>query len=238
MSPQNQKCLKKILLVEDDVTVCSFINRGLTEEGFNVSIAMDGQTGLQMVRQGSYDILILDIMLPTINGLEVCRQVRAEQKDIPILMLTALGSTENVVIGLDTGADDYLVKPFKLIELLARIRTLLRRSESFGAQVKDETVYRFSDVELNDERKTVSRAGKELSLTSTEYRLLLLFMKNPMKVLSRKEMLDEVWGINFDIGTNVVDVYVNYLRKKLDVIGAEKLIHTVIGMGYVLKEAE
>ncbi|MCB0487788.1 MAG: response regulator transcription factor [Cyclobacteriaceae bacterium] len=230
--------MKKILLVEDDVNVCSFINRGLTEEGFNVSIAMDGQTGLQMVRQGNYDILILDIMLPTINGLEVCRQVRAEQKDIPILMLTALGSTENVVIGLDTGADDYLVKPFKLIELLARIRTLLRRSETFGAPVKDETVYRFSDLELNDERKTVSRAGKELSLTSTEYRLLLLFMKNPMKVLSRKEMLDEVWGINFDIGTNVVDVYVNYLRKKLDVIGAEKLIHTVIGMGYVLKESE
>lgn len=238
MTPQNQKHLKKILLVEDDVNVCSFINRGLTEEGFNVSIAMDGQTGLQMVRQGNYDILILDIMLPTINGLEVCRQVRAEQKDIPILMLTALGSTENVVIGLDTGADDYLVKPFKLIELLARIRTLLRRSETFGAPVKDETVYRFSDLELNDERKTVSRAGKELSLTSTEYRLLLLFMKNPMKVLSRKEMLDEVWGINFDIGTNVVDVYVNYLRKKLDVIGAEKLIHTVIGMGYVLKESE
>lgn len=226
------------MLIEDDPDVCSFVNRGLTEEGFNVSVAMDGAQGLKILQQGEFNIVILDIMLPVINGLELCRQIRLENKEIPILMLTALGSAENVVLGLDSGADDYLAKPFKFIELMARIRTLLRRSDSFGTGKKTENIYQFADIELNDEQKIVKRNGIELSLTSTEYRLLLLFMKNPRRVLSRKDMLDEVWGINFDIGTNVVDVYVNYLRKKLDTAGKAKLIQTVIGMGYVLKEAE
>lgn len=231
---------KKILLIEDDPGVCSFVNRGLAEEGFDVSVAMDGETGLKMMEASLYDLLILDIMLPSINGLEVCRRIRADKNKIPILMLTALGSTENVVMGLDTGADDYLAKPFKLMELMARIRTLLRRTEFAAEQPpeKEEGVYRFADLVLNDLTKVVKRANQEMSLTSTEYRLLLMFMKNQQKVLSRKEMLDEVWGINFDMGTNVVDVYVNYLRKKLDKLGDEKLIHTMIGMGYVLKHQE
>ena len=152
-------------------------------------------------------------------------------------MLTALGSTENVVMGLDTGADDYLVKPFKVVELLARIRTLLRRTEKFDIKPVNENVLSFADIVVNDDTKVVKRGSKELSLTSTEYRLLIMFLRNPTRVLSRKDMLDEVWGINFDIGTNVVDVYVNYLRKKLDTAGDEKLIHTVIGMGYVLKRS-
>lgn len=231
--------LKRILLIEDDPGVCSFVNRGLTEGGFDVSVAMDGETGLDMARSTNYDLVILDIMLPKINGLEVCRRIREEDKQTPILMLTALGSAENVVIGFDTGADDYLVKPFKLIELNARIRNLLRRSESAEPQKQtEEGVYRFSDLELNDNTKTLTRGGKEISLTSTEYKLLFMFIKNPNKVLSRTDMLDQVWGIDFDIGTNVVDVYVNYLRKKLDKYGDAKLIHTMIGMGYILKESE
>ena len=223
-------------MVEDDSGVCSFVDRGLTEGGFDVNVATDGQMGLGMAQNTAYDLIILDIMLPKINGLEVCRRIREDDKQTPILILTALGSAENVVIGLDTGADDYLVKPFKLIELNARIRNLLRRSENTEPQRQTgEGVYHFSDLELNDNTKALTRSGKEISLTSTEYKLLFMFMKNPNKVLSRTDMLDEVWGIDFDIGTNVVDVYVNYLRKKLDKYGEEKLIHTVIGMGYILK---
>lgn len=198
---------------------------------------MDGTMGLQLALDHSYDLLILDIMLPGINGLEVCRQVRLRDGEVPILFLTAMGSTENVVIGLDSGADDYLVKPFKFIELLARIKTLMRRSGKNGENSKaDHDIYRFADVVLDDTAKTITRNGHEISLTSTEFRLLLMFMKFPRRVLSRIEMLDEVWGVNFDMGTNVVDVYVNYIRKKLDKYGEQKLIHTVIGMGYVLKE--
>lgn len=229
--------MKKILLVEDDTRVCSFINKGLTENGFEVTVAMDGDMGLQLALKHSYDLLILDIMLPGINGLELCRQVRLENKSIPILFLTAMGSTENVVIGLESGADDYLVKPFKFIELLARIKTLMRRTGKNQENAKvDHEIYRFADLILDDTAKTVSRNGNEISLTSTEFRLLLMFMKSPRRVLSRVEMLDQVWGVNFDMGTNVVDVYVNYIRKKLDKYGDQKLIHTVIGMGYVLKE--
>jgi two-component system copper resistance phosphate regulon response regulator CusR len=229
--------LKKILLVEDDPRVCSFINKGLSENGFEVTVAMDGSFGLNLATRSAFDLLILDIMLPNLNGLEVCRQVRLVDADVPILFLTAMGSSENIVIGLESGADDYLVKPFKFIELLARIKTLLRRSEKNGDTKKIENeVYVFADLSLDDTKKTVFRNENEISLTSTEYRLLLMFMKSPRRVISRMEMLDEVWGVNFDMGTNVVDVYVNYIRKKLDKYGDQKLIHTVIGMGYVLKE--
>ncbi|GAB3229100.1 response regulator transcription factor [Algoriphagus aestuariicola] len=231
--------MKKILLVEDDPRVCSFINKGLSENGFEVTVVMDGSTGLQLATRSVFDLLILDIMLPNLNGLEVCRQIRQRDKDVPILFLTAMGSSENVVIGLESGADDYLVKPFKFIELLARIKTLLRRSEkNDDSRRPDSEFYAFSDLTLDNSEKTVFRNGNELSLTSTEFRLLLMFMKSPRKVLSRVEILDEVWGVNFDMGTNVVDVYVNYIRKKLDKYGEQKLIHTVIGMGYVLREEQ
>jgi DNA-binding response OmpR family regulator len=218
----------------------SFIKKGLSEEGFEVSVAFEGKMGLQMMLDNQFDLVVLDIMLPDINGLQVCKTIRQTNTSIPILMLTALGTPENIVVGLETGADDYLVKPFKFIELLARIRTLIRRSDQSFSAIPDPQVeheFRLADLVLNDYSKTVRRDESEISLTTTEYRLLLYFLKNKNKVLSRVDILEEVWGVNFDMGTNVVDVYVNYLRKKVDNNFEPKLIHTVIGMGYVMKEA-
>ncbi len=192
-----------------------------------------------MQQENTFDLIILDIMLPEMNGLDVCKAIRQMNKQIPILFLTALGTSENVVLGLETGADDYLVKPFKFIELVARIKTLLRRFDNQNSseiESPNENIFRIADLEVNDYSKTVSRAGKTISLTSTEYRLLFFFLKNKNRVLSRMDILEEVWGVNFDLGTNVVDVYVNYLRKKIEPASEAKLIHTVIGMGYVLKE--
>lgn len=225
--------MKKILVIEDDSHVCSFVKKGLTEEGYIVDTVLDGLEGIVKFESKKYDLILLDIMLPSISGLEVCSRIR-QSSNIPIILLTALGTAENVALGLNTGADDYIVKPFKFIELVARIRSILRRSDH--VEVNSNKVFVFSDIEINDDTKEVKRAGNLLSLTSTEYRLLLMFMMNPRKVLSRVDILEEVWGVNFDMGTNVVDVYVNYLRKKLDKFGDSKLIHTVIGMGYVLKE--
>ncbi len=232
--------MKKILLVEDETSVASFIKKGLSEEGYEVSIALDGSTGLQMALANSFDLIILDIMLPGINGLEVCRSIRQQNTSVAILFLTALGTSENVVIGLGVEADDYLIKPFKFIELLARVKSLLRRTEKAtpARPVSDGDEFQIGNLIVNDYTKVVKRGERIISLTSTEYRLLLLFIKNPKKVLSRIEILEAVWGINFDMATNVVDVYVNYLRKKIEKDGAPKLIHTVIGMGYVLKESD
>lgn len=231
--------MKKIILIEDESSVVSFIKKGLQELGYEVSVALDGHTGIQMVEANDFDLVILDIMLPGINGLDVCREIRSKNKIIPILFLTALGSSENIVLGLESGGDDYLGKPFKFIELVARIKSLLRRSHSAvePAAANEDHIYRFSDLTVNDYTKKVSRAGTEISLTSTEYKLLLYFLNNPEKVISRAEILDAVWGVNYELGTNVVDVYVNYLRKKLDSREDSRLIHTVIGMGYVLKKA-
>lgn len=233
---------KKILVVEDETNVASFIRKGLSEEGYEVSLAFDGNTGLQMALSNSFDLIILDIMLPDINGLQVCRDIRKNNKRVAILFLTALGTSENVVIGLETEADDYLVKPFKFIELLARIKTLLRRTDLVSptpdSLQTEREIYQMADLVLNDYTKTVTRGERKISLTSTEYRLLLLFLKNPKRVLGRMDILEHVWGVDFDLGTNVVDVYVNYLRKKIDQDKKRKLIHTVIGMGYVLKETD
>jgi DNA-binding response OmpR family regulator len=231
--------MKKILLVEDEAHVVSFIKKGLSEEGFEVSVAFDGNAGLQMATEGNFDLIILDIMLPEMNGLEVCKGIRKTNTNIPVLFLTALGTSENIVMGLEIGADDYLVKPFKFIELIARVKTLLRRTDNAPASImpdiQQEHIYKMADFEVNDYSKTVVRDEKLISLTTTEYKLLLYFIKHPNRVLSRIDILEEVWGVNFDLGTNVVDVYVNYLRKKVD-FTENKLIHTVIGMGYVLKE--
>ncbi|HLP56204.1 MAG TPA: response regulator transcription factor [Fluviicola sp.] len=227
---------KKILLVEDEFHVVSFIRKGLTEEGFEVSVAPDGISGLKMTQSATFDLIILDIMLPGMSGIEVCAEIRKTDALVPILFLTALGTAENVVLGLESGADDYLVKPFKFIELMARIKSLLRRVElQEQTEHSGDDVYVFEDLVLNDYTKQVIRNGKQLMLTSTEYRLLLLFLRNRNRVLSRPDILETVWGIDYNMGTNVVDVYVNYLRKKLDAAGGQKLIHTVIGMGYVLK---
>jgi DNA-binding response OmpR family regulator len=179
-------------------------------------------------------------MLPGLNGIELCRAIRKQNKSVAILFLTALGTSENIVVGLGAEADDYLIKPFKFIELLARVKSLLRRSEKTASSQNSgsEEQFQLGDLLVNNYTKTVRRGERVISLTSTEYRLLLLFIKNQKKVLSRLEILEEVWGINFDMGTNVVDVYVNYLRKKLEANGATRLLHTVIGMGYVLKESD
>lgn len=233
--------MKRILLVEDEVNVVSFIKKGLSEEGYEVTVALDGDTGLKMALEGEFDLIILDIMLPGTNGLDICKEVRERNIITPVLFVTALGTAENVAIGLDKGADDYLVKPFKFIELQARVKSLLRRSGymSAGAVIPDsENKYSIADLEMDDYTKTVTRGGKVISLTSTEYRLLLLFLKNKRRVLSRIDILDNVWGVNSDFGTNVVDVYVNYLRKKIDKDQSVKLLHTVVGMGYVLKEGD
>lgn len=224
-------------MVEDEAGVASFVKKGLTEAGFEVSVSLDGTSGLQMALSGDFDLIILDIMLPGVNGLEICRAIRSNNKKVTILILTALGTAENVVLGLETGADDYLVKPFKFIELLARVKSLLRRTEPVQVEtLPDTNIYRLADLEVNDVTKTVTRNQRVINLTSTEYRLLLMFLKNQRRVLSRVQILEEVWGVDFDMGTNVVDVYVNYLRKKLESDSLPKLLHTVIGMGYVLKE--
>lgn len=218
----------------------SFIKKGLTEEQYEVSVALDGKTGFELFKSNKFDLIILDIMLPEMNGLEVCKAIRKIDEGIPVLFLTALGTSENIVLGLESGADDYLVKPFKFIELMARIKTLLRRTKisehDKEVDIQEEHIFRMANLEINDYTKTVSRSGTVISLTSTEYRLLLYFIKHKYKVLNRMDILEQVWDINFDLGTNVVDVYVNYLRKKIDSDFEPKLIHTVVGMGYVLKD--
>lgn len=230
--------MKQILLVEDENSVVTFIKTGLTEEGYEVSVALNGNSGLEMALAFKYDLIILDIMLPDKSGLEVCTEIRKQKTETPILFLTALGAAENVAFGLNAGADDYLVKPFKFIELNARINALLRRNNNVHTikPARQEAVYAMADLVVDDEAKTVKRNGVEISLTATEYRLLLVLIKNKGKVLSRIELLESAWDINFNMGTNVVDVYINYLRKKVDAETNNKLIQTVIGMGYVLKE--
>jgi len=197
-----------------------------------VDVAHDGEVGKRLALQRNYDCIVLDLILPTISGLEVCVAIRKEDTSVPILMLTALGSTEDKVLGLDSGADDYLTKPFKLNELLARIRALARRK----SKPVEEARLTMADLVLNTATKSAERDGKSIILTSREYFLLEFLLKNQGRVLSRAEIAQNVWDISFDSGTNVVDVYVNYLRNKVDKGFSSKLIHTVFGMGYIMKE--
>ncbi|HLS94914.1 DNA-binding response OmpR family regulator [Sphingobacterium allocomposti] len=229
---------QQILLVEDEKNVAEFIIQGLEEDGYKVFHATRYEDALHKLQRNAVHLVILDVLLPEMNGLEICKNLRAiGYTDLPILMVTALGSAENVVLGLDSGADDYLSKPFKLIELKARVRTLIRRKQEIAKQVQstEKRKFNYKFLEIDDYKKVAYADGHELNLTSTEYRLLLLFIQSPEKVFERSELLDKVWGINFDIGSNVVDVYVNYLRKKIERVTPVKAIHTVIGMGYVLK---
>ncbi len=227
--------MKKILLVEDETSVVEFIKKGLTEENYEVSVAFDGSSAIDMAKHTSFDLYILDIMLPDKNGLEICKELRGMNIHSPILFLTALGTSENIALGLNIGADDYLVKPFKFIELHARINSLLRRSGKEPI-AQNHNIYSIADLVVDDDAKTVKRNNQEISLTATEYRLLIALIKSKGKVLSRMELLESAWDINFNVGTNVVDVYINYLRKKIDADAEHKLVHTVVGMGYVLKE--
>lgn len=222
-----------ILIVEDEPGVASFISRGLIEAGHHADIAKTGEIGLKKVMENTYDALVLDLILPGMTGLELCSKFRETKGyDTPIIMLTALGSTEDVVKGLQIGADDYLVKPFKFKELLARLEAMHRRRQ----QPASDTILQMDDLKIDQFRRVVLRNEKLLKLTSREYDLLLFLMKNPNRVLSRETILSSVWEMDWDVETNVVDVYISYLRNKVDKPAAKKLIKTVIGMGYILTE--
>jgi DNA-binding response OmpR family regulator len=224
----------KILIIEDDQRVSELIKRGLEEQGYEAVPAYDGELGKKMALQNDYDLIITDIVLPKINGLELCKSVRAAKPFVPIIMLTALGTTDDKIEGFDAGADDYLVKPFDFRELYVRIRTLLKRNllsaNSHGFILK------YADLEFNSETKTVIRSGIEINLTPKELKLLEYLMRNSGRVLSRAEIAEKVWDTHFDTGTNFIDVYINYLRKKIDRDFPVKLIHTKPGLGFIFKE--
>jgi len=220
-----------ILLIEDDPEVASFIKKGLSEQQHLVTVINDGLEGAKIAIQQTFDLLILDIILPTFDGLKVCQQIRKQNKELPILMLTALGTVKDKVLGFENGADDYLTKPFHFEELLARINALTRRR----ATVSEKT-YKADNLEIDCHKRTAVRDKAEIQLTTTEFTLLEILIANKNKVLSRSEIAEEVWGINFDRGTNLIDVYINYLRAKIDKNHSKKLIQTVIGRGYVLKD--
>jgi heavy metal response regulator len=221
----------KILVVEDEKKVASFIKRGLEEEKYEVDVAYDGEDGLQKALDGSYGLIILDVMLPKKDGLAVIKELRMKKLPTPVLMLTAKDTVDDIVAGLNSGSDDYLTKPFAFAELLARVRALLRRSEQErGAEI------RFADLRLDPVTHKVWRKDKEIDLTAKEYSLLEFFMRNPNQVLTRTTIAENVWDYIFDSFTNIIDVYVNYLRKKIDRDADKKLIHTVRGVGYILKE--
>jgi two-component system copper resistance phosphate regulon response regulator CusR len=222
----------RILVIEDEVKVAQFIKKGLEEQSYEVDLAYDGAMGKKLILRNLYDLVILDVILPKENGFEICKDIRKLNLQVPVLLLTALDSTDDKVTGLDAGADDYLSKPFKFRELLARVRALSRRKSNKIHAL----VLKLADMELSTYDKTVTRKGKKIDLTRREFFLLEFLMKNAGKVLSRSEISEQVWEVSFERGTNVVDVYINYLRNKIDADFSPKLIHTIFGMGYVLKE--
>jgi heavy metal response regulator len=221
----------RILVVEDEKKVARFIQQGLEEERYTVDIAFDGEQGLQMAQSQGYDLIIMDIMLPRKNGIEVTRELRTREGNTPILMLTAKSAIEDKVVGLDSGADDYLTKPFAFAELLARVRSLLRRGS-----MEKSTILSVADLELDTITHKARRGNRTIELTAKEYALLEFLLRNRDRVLSRTIISEHIWDYNFDTGTNLIDVYVNHLRSKIDSGFDRKLIHTVRGVGYVLKE--
>ena len=225
----------RILVIEDEPKVASFIRQGLEEQNYEVDVAYDGQTGKRLAISKEYDLILMDVIIPYINGVELCKELRAAHIHTAILMLTALGTTDDKIVGFDAGADDYLVKPFAFNELLARIKALVKRTRG---GVTTGNVLKVSDLELNLDQRNVRRGDKTIELTAKEFALLEFFIRNKGKVLSRADIARKVWDINFDTGTNVVDVYVNFLRKKIDRDFPTKLIHTHIGVGYILKDEQ
>jgi len=223
----------KILLIEDEPKVAAFIKKGLEEDQHQVEVAYDGEIGHKAIMQHDYDVIIMDVMLPYMNGLQLSKSIREQGIRTPVLMLTALNTTPDIVDGLNAGADDYLAKPFHFSELLARTNALHRRTADFKAATSRLT---FMDLTLDLDTKTATRENKEIILTAKEYALLELFMNNCNKVLSRAYIAQTVWGLDFDSGTNTIDVYINYLRNKIEKgFSGDRLIHTVVGMGYVMK---
>ena len=222
----------RILIIEDEPKVASFIKQGLEEQQYDVDVAFDGLIGEKMALKKQHDLIILDVILPYQNGIELCKKLR-ETSEVPIIMLTALDSTEDKLAGFDVGADDYLVKPFEFKELLARVRALTKRAS--GGQFTSNNL-KVADLNMNLDSKEVKRGDKKIELTAKEFALLEYFIRNKGKVVSRADISEKVWDIGFDTGTNFVDVYVNFLRKKVDKDFEQKLIHTQFGMGYILKE--
>jgi len=223
----------KILIIEDDQRVAELIQRGLNEFGYQTIVAYDGLMGKKLALQNDVDLIIMDIILPKINGLDLCRELRLQLPDLPIIMLTALGTTDDKVEGFDAGADDYLVKPFEIRELIARIKAIMKRKSS--NRTSYGFILRYADLQMNLHTKEVKRGNVEIKLTPKEFKLLEYMLLNPERVLSRTEIAEKVWDTHFDTGTNFIDVYINYLRNKIDKEFSSKLIHTKPGMGFILK---
>ena len=222
----------RVLLVENDPVLSASIVNEFDGQEYVFDIAVNESTALNLLTQNPYNIALIDISDPAVNGTEICKNIRSSNMQLPILLLSASNSTEHVISGLDAGADDYILKPLKFDDLRMRIQTLIRKKTASNS----ENIFRLADLEVNTRTKTVMRNGQVLRLTAREYALLEFFLKNVGRVLSRAEIAQHVWSISFDTGTNVVDVYVNYLRNKIDKGFTQKLIHTVFGMGYLFKE--
>jgi two-component system response regulator MprA len=221
----------KILVVDDDTAITKLLKRALSFEGYDVTVAHDGREGLACVLERLPELIILDLLLPVVDGMEVCRRLRADGSGVPILMLTAKDAIDDRVAGLETGADDYLVKPFALAELLARVKALLRRP-----QAVDSEVLRYADLKLDTSTRLAYRGNRQMDLTKTEYELLACFLRSPGRVLTRGVLLERVWGYDFEGESNVLEVYVRYLRVKLEAGGEKRLIQTIRGAGYALRE--
>ncbi|MDP8923930.1 MAG: response regulator transcription factor [Chloroflexota bacterium] len=221
-----------VLVVDDDPEIRDSLRRGLSVEGYAVSLAADGAEALELARERTPDLVVLDVMLPKLDGLEVCRRLRMAEGSLPIILLTARDAVPDRVAGLETGADDYLVKPFAFEELLARVRVQLRRHEAAATGARE---LRFDDLRLDTAAREARRGPRRIPLTTTEYELLRLFMQHPREVLSRERIFERVWGYDFDGESKVIEVYVRYLREKLEAAGEPRLIHTVRGAGYVLR---
>jgi DNA-binding response OmpR family regulator len=224
-----------LLIVEDEQRLADILKKQLEESGFIVDIAYDGYVGRQLVERNKYHLIILDINLPLINGYDLCREIRKTNSNIPIIMLTAFGTTDNKITGFDAGADDYIVKPFDYRELLARVNVFIRRTDSSAAAPEKIGI---ADLEMEMNTKTVTRGNKRIDLTAKEFLLLETFLKNKDKLLTRDFIIEQVWGIEFDPNTNIIDVYVNYLRKKIDKDFDPKLIHTKFGFGFYCSDKE
>ncbi len=223
----------RVLIVEDEVKVANFIKKGLETQAFVAEVAPDGGAAKQLLDTQDYDLVVLDIGLPNMSGLDLCAYIRRKNPALPVLMLTALGTTADKLAGFDAGADDYLVKPFDFMELVARIKALLKRSATAG---KPQNRLAAADLELDLDAKTARRGGQTIELTAREFALLEYLMRNQGRVVSRVDIAESVWDINFDTGTNIIDVYMNYVRNKVDKGFSVRLIHTVVGMGYIMQE--
>ncbi|WP_044199429.1 response regulator [Dyadobacter tibetensis] len=223
----------KLLVVEDEPKLAGFLKRGLEEQSWEVEVAYDGQLGKKIASSYKFDLIVLDVNLPILNGYDLAKQLRKDGLTTPILFLTALGTIDDKLDGFDAGGDDYLVKPFEFRELIARIKALVQRA---GGREQGASILSLADLELNLDEKVARRGGNRIDLTAKEFALLEYLMRNKGRVVSRVDIAEQVWDIRFDTGTNVIDVYINFLRKKVDKDYPNKLIHTVVGMGYIFKE--